>query len=249
MTTEMHTMSLHDKTALVTGGARRLGRAIALALGRAGMRVAIHYHASASAAEQVLAELRATGASAIAIPGDLSRSTDCERVVDEALAQWGGLDLLVNNAGIWGPTPVGSVTEEQWDELLHTNLRSMFFVAQRAADALRASRGSIVNIADVGVERPWRNHTPYLVSKGGVIALTRALAKDLAPEVRVNAVAPGPVLLPDDWSAEQQEQVARTTLLRRVGSPDDIAGAVLYLAQAGYVTGVTLPVDGGYLLH
>lgn len=242
-------MSLHGKAALVTGGARRLGRAIALALGRAGMRVAIHYYASASAAEEVLAELRASGADCIAIPGDLSRTADCERVVDETRSQWGGLDLLVNNAGIWGPTPVGSVTEERWDELLNTNLRSMFFVAQRAADALRASRGSIVNIADVGVERPWRNHTPYLVSKGGVVALTRALAKDMAPEVRVNAVAPGPVLLPDDWSAEQTAQVERTTLLRRIGSPDDIAGAVLYLALAAYVTGVTLPVDGGHLLH
>ncbi len=242
-------MSLHGKAALVTGGARRLGRAIALALGRAGMRVAIHYHASASAAEEVLAELRASGADCIAIPGDLSRTADCERVVDETRSQWGGLDLLVNNAGIWGPTPVGSVTEERWDELLNTNLRSMFFVAQRAADALRASRGSIVNIADVGVERPWRNHTPYLVSKGGVVALTRALAKDMAPEVRVNAVAPGPVLLPDDWSAEQTAQVERTTLLRRIGSPDDVAGAVLYLALAAYVTGVTLPVDGGHLLH
>lgn len=245
----MPDMSLHGKAALVTGGARRLGRAIALALGRAGMRVAIHYHASASAAEEVLAELRTAGAAGVAIPGDLSRTADCERVVDEALAQWGGLDLLVNNAGIWGPTPIGSVTEERWDELLNTNLRSMFFVAQRAAAALRASHGSIVNIADVGARRPWRNYTPYLVSKGGVVTLTRALAKDLAPEVRVNAIAPGPVLLPDDWSAEQIAQVERTTLLRRVGSPDDVAGAVLYLAQAGYVTGVILPVDGGYLLH
>lgn len=242
-------MTLHGKAALVTGGARRLGRAIALALGRAGMRVAIHYHASASAAEEVLAELRAAGAAGVAIPGDLSRTADCERVVDEALAQWGGLDLLVNNAGIWGPTPIGSVTEERWEELLNTNLRSMFFVAQRAAAALRVSHGSIVNIADVGARRPWRNYTPYLVSKGGVVTLTRALAKDLAPEVRVNAIAPGPVLLPDDWSAEQIAQVERTTLLRRVGSPDDVAGAVLYLAQAGYVTGVILPVDGGYLLH
>jgi len=242
-------MGLHGKAALVTGGARRLGRAIALALGRAGMRVAIHYHASAASAEEVMSEMRTYGVGCIAIPGDLSRTADCERVVDEALAQWGGLDLLVNNAGIWGPMPVGSVTEERWDELLNTNLRSMFFVAQRAAPALRVSQGAIINIADVGVERPWRNHTPYLISKGGVVTLTRALAKDLAPEVRVNAIAPGPVLLPDDWSAEQSERVARTTLLRRVGSPADIADAVLYLAQAGYVTGVTLPVDGGHLLH
>ncbi len=242
-------MSLHGKAALVTGGARRLGRAIALALGRAGMRVAIHYHASAASAEDVLSVLRAYGAECIAISGDLSRVADCERVVDATLEQWGGLDLLVNNAGIWGPTPVGSVTEERWDELLNTNLRSMFFVAQRAAPALRVSQGTIINIADVGVERPWRNHTPYLISKGGVVTLTRALAKDLAPEIRVNAIAPGPVLLPDDWSAEQVEQVARTTLLRRIGSPEDIADAVIFLAQAGYITGVTLPVDGGHLLH
>jgi len=242
-------MGLHGKAALVTGGARRLGRAIALALGRAGMRVAIHYHASAASAEEVMSEMRTYGVECIAIPGDLSRVADCERVVDATLEQWGGLDLLVNNAGIWGSTPVGSVTEERWDELLNTNLRSMFFVAQRAADALRASHGAIINIADVGVERPWRNHTPYLISKGGVVTLTRALAKDLAPEIRVNAIAPGPVLLPDDWGAEQAERVARTTLLRRIGSPDDIADAVLYLAQAGYVTGVTLPVDGGHLLH
>lgn len=242
-------MSLHGKVALVTGGARRLGRAIALALGRAGMRVAIHYHASAAAAANVLAELRAIGVDCIAIPGDLSHTADCERVVDATLEQWNSLALLVNNAGIWGPTPIGSVTEERWDELLNTNLRSMFFTAQRAADALRAARGAIINIADVGVERPWQEHTPYLVSKGGVVTLTRALAKDLAPEVRVNAIAPGPVLLPDDWSAEQHKQAARATLLRRIGSPDDIADAVLYLAQAGYVTGVTLPVDGGYLLR
>ncbi len=242
-------MSLHGKAALVTGGARRLGRAIALALGRAGMRVAIHYHASAASAEEVISEMRTYGVECIAIPGDLSRVADCERVVDATLEQWGGLDLLVNNAGIWGSTPVGSVTEERWDELLNTNLRSMFFVAQRAADALRASHGAIINIADVGVERPWRNHTPYLISKGGVVTLTRALAKDLAPEIRVNAIAPGPVLLPDDWSAEQEERVARTTLLRRIGSPEDIADAVIFLAQAGYITGVTLPVDGGHLLH
>jgi NAD(P)-dependent dehydrogenase (short-subunit alcohol dehydrogenase family) len=137
-------MSLHGKAALVTGGARRLGRAIALALGRAGMRVAIHYHASAASAEEVLSEMRAYGAECIAIPGDLSRVADCERVVDATLEQWGGLDLLVNNAGIWGPTPVGSVTEERWDELLNTNLRSMFF-----RGAARCARVACV---------AWRHH-------------------------------------------------------------------------------------------
>ena len=242
-------MSLKGTRALVTGGAHRLGRAIALALADAGADVVIHYHASAAKAERTLAELRARGVRAEAVQGDLSQVADVERVVDQALTFLGGLTLLVNNAGIWGATPVGEVTEERWDELLNTNLRSGFFAAQRAAPALRAARGSIVNIADIGVWKPWSKHVPYLVSKGGVVAMTRALARDLAPEVRVNAIAPGPVLLPDDWSEERSRAVANSTLLKRVGSAEDIGQAVVFLASAPYVTGVVLPVDGGYLLE
>jgi pteridine reductase len=238
-------MDLRGSVALVTGGAHRLGRAIALALGRSGANVAIHYHRSADHARTVVDELIGLGVEATSISGDLAVVADVERVVDRAIARWGGLNLLVNNAGIWGSTPIGTVTKERWDELLATNTRSAFFAAQRAAPALRAARGAIINIADVGALRPWRNHTPYLVSKGGVITLTEALAKDLAPEVRVNAIAPGPVLLPDDWTPEQAESAARTVLLRRIGSPDDVAQAAIYLAQAEYVTGVVLPVDGG----
>ena len=241
-------MDLKGTVALVTGGAQRLGKAIALALGRAGAKVAIHYHHSAAAAEATVAELRALGVEAFALQGDLAVVAEAERVVDEAAARWGRLDLLVNCAGIWGATPIGSVTEARWEELLNTNLRSAFFASQRAAPALRAARGAIVNIADVGALRPWRNHTPYLVSKGGLLTLTEALAKDLAPEVRVNAIAPGPVLLPDDWNAEQAERAARSVLLRRVGSAEDVAQATVYLASAGYVTGVILPVDGGQRL-
>lgn len=240
---------MHGKVALVTGGARRLGRAIALALAGAGARVIIHYNQSATQAQTTLAEIRALGVEAEAIGGDLSDTAAAERVVDTAIAHWGRLDLLVNNSGIWGATPVGSVTPERWDELMNVNLRSAFFVAQRAAPALKVARGAIVNIADIGAFQPWRNHTPYLVTKGGVVTLTRALAVDLAPEVRVNAVAPGPVLMPDDWSAEQGEQAARSTLLKRLGRAEDIGQAVLYLAQADYVTGVVLPVDGGHLLR
>ena len=152
------------------------------------------------------------------------------------------------NAGIWGKTPLGTVAPERWDELLNTNLRAAFFTAQRAAPALRAAGGAIINIADVGALRPWRNYTPYLVSKGGIVTLTEALAKDLAPEVRVNAVAPGPVLLPDDWTEEQAAKTAKGVLLGRVGTPEDVAGAVVFLAQADYITGVVLPVDGGQRL-
>jgi pteridine reductase len=241
-------MELRGSAALVTGGAHRLGRAIALALARAGANVVVHYHRSDAQARAVKSELRALGVQAALVSGDLSVVADAERVVDEAVAQSGGLAVLVNNAGIWGSTPIGSVTAERWDELINTNLRSAFFTAQRAAPALRAARGAIVNIADVGALRPWRNHTPYLVSKGGVVTLTEALAKDLAPDVRVNAVAPGPVLLPNDWAPEQAARAARSVLLGRVGTPEDVAQAVVYLAQAEYVTGVVLPVDGGQRL-
>lgn len=241
-------MGLNGKVALVTGGAHRVGKAIALALGRAGANVAIHYHQSAAQAGATLAELRALGVEATAIAGNLAEVAEVERVVDEATARLGQLDLLINSAGIWGATPIGTVSEARWAELLDINLRSAFFAAQRAAPALRAAHGAIVNIADVGALRPWRNHTPYLVSKGGLLTLTEALAKDLAPEVRVNAVAPGPVLLPDDWTAQQAERAARSVLLGRLGSAEDVAHAVVYLASAEYVTGVILPVDGGQRL-
>jgi pteridine reductase len=241
-------MDLKGSVALVTGGAHRVGKAIALALGQAGANVAFHYHRSAAASELTLAELRALDVEAIAIQGDLATIAEVERVVDEAAARWGRLDLLVNSAGIWAATPIGTVTEARWEELLDTNLRSAFFASQRAAPALRAAHGAIVNIADVGALRPWRNHTPYLVSKGGLLAMTEALAKDLAPEVRVNAIAPGPVLLPDGWSTEQAERAARSVLLRRLGRAEDVAQAAVYLASADYVTGVILPVDGGQRL-
>ena len=169
-------------------------------------------------AEIVQKELKALGVQSLTLAGDLSIVADVERVVDAAVARWGRLDVLVNNAGIWGSTPIGTVTEARWSELLDTNLRSAFFAAQRAAPALRKAQGAIVNIADVGAIRPWRNHTPYLISKGGVITLTEALAKDLAPEVRVNAVAPGPVLLPDDWTAEQAKEIALVLQLELSGN-------------------------------
>jgi pteridine reductase len=238
-------MDLHGSVALVTGGAHRLGRAIALALGQAGASIVVHYNRSAEQARVVLEELEALGVQAMVVAGDLAYVAEVERVVDIAVTRWGRLDLLVNNAGIWGSTPIGTVTEERWSQLIDTNLRSAFFAAQRAASALRAAGGAIVNIADVGALRPWRNHTPYLISKGGIITLTEALAKDLAPEVRVNAVAPGAVLLPDDWTPEQAARAARNVLLKRLGRPEDVAEAVLYLARADYVTGVVLPVDGG----
>lgn len=241
-------MQLVGAAVLVTGGAQRLGRAIALELARAGAHVIIHYHRSAAQAQATLADLAALGVPAAGVAADLSDPAEAERVVDAALARWGRLDLLVNNAGIWGATPLGSVAPARWDELMNTNARSAFFAAQRAAPALRAARGAIVNIADAGVLRPWRNHTPYLASKGALVTLTEALAKDLAPDVRVNAVAPGPVLLPAGWAPARAERAAKSVLLGRLGRPEDVAQAVVFLAQAEYVTGVVLPVDGGQRL-
>lgn len=241
-------MELSGQVALVTGGAHRVGKAIALALARAGAHVAIHYYRSEAQAEATLAELRAIGVEATAIQGDLAIVAEAERVVDAAITHWGRLNLLVNSTGIWGTIALGSVDEAYWTTMLDTNLRSAFFASQRAAPALRAAGGAIVNIADVGALRPWRNHTPYLISKGGLLTMTEALAKELAPEVRVNAVAPGPVLLPEGWNAAQAEKAARSVLLRRLGNPEDVAQAVVYLASAAYVTGVTLPVDGGQRL-
>lgn len=241
-------MELTGKVALVTGGAHRLGRAIALALGTAGCHIALHYHQSVELAQATLADLAALGVETLAVPGDLTQVAEAEQVVDTAAAHWGRLDLLVCSAGIWGRTPLGTVTETEWDRLYDLNVRSAFFMAQRAAPHLRAVAGCIIAIADVGITTTWKHYTPYLSSKAALAMLMQNLARDLAPEVRVNTIAPGAVLLPADWTAAQHARLAEKTLLGRVGTPDDIADAVLYLARAAYVTGVMLPVDGGYRL-
>lgn len=241
-------MELQGANALVTGGAHRLGKAIALALAKAGANVIIHYHSSEDKARATLEELRGLGVHAEGIRADLAVVSEAERVVDEAAQRLGGLGVLVNSAGIWGSTPLGTATPERWDELLATNARAGFFMTQRAAPYLKQAQGAVINIADVGVLRPWKNYTPYLVSKGAVVTMTEALAKDLAPDVRVNVIAPGPVLLPDDWTEDQAKKSAETVLLKRLGSPEDVAQAVLYLLSADYVTGVLLPVDGGQRL-
>lgn len=239
-------MDLHNRVALVTGGAVRLGRAIALGLAQAGAAIMLHYNGSADSALATLAEVQAQGVAADTIQGNLMDVAEAERVVDATVTRWGRLDVLVCNAGIWGATPLGTVTPERWDELYALNVRAPFFLAQRAAPHLRAAGGCVVAIVDVGIYGAWKDYTPYLSSKAALAMVVQNLAKDLAPEVRVNAVAPGPVLLPEDWNEEQHAKAARSTLLRRVGMAEDIAGAVVYLAQADYVTGVVLPVDGGW---
>ena len=237
---------LQGKVALVTGGARRLGKAVVLKLAERGARVVIHYHHSAEDAAATAAEVERLGGEAQLVQGDLSQIDQVERIVTEAAAAWDRLDILVNNAAAFFETPIGQVGEDQWDHLFGVNLKGAFFCSQSAAAEMRRNDGGvIVNFVDTGIYITWKGYTPYLISKAGVEQMTYALAKELAPHIRVNAVAPGPLLLPDDHTAQEAEKFAAATLLQRLGSSDALAEAVLYLIEAEYVTGVVLPVDGG----
>jgi len=237
-------MELRGRPALVTGAGRRVGRAIAVALGARGMRVAVHYNESAAGAEETAAMVRAAGGEAETVQGNLGDANAPAALVDAAAARLGGLDVLVNSAAGMRRTPIGEVTPEEWDAIFALNLRAPFFAAQAAAAHMRAG-GAIVNIADLAAFETWPAYIPHGISKAGVVQMTRALARALAPAVRVNAVAPGAVMLPDEWAPEAAERLARTTPLARLGSAEDVAQAVLYLLDADYVTGETIVVDGG----
>jgi pteridine reductase len=242
------TPRLDGQAALVTGGARRIGAAIARRLHAAGMDITLHYRASAEAAEALAAELDGHRPGSVTLLcADLLDDAAPAKLVADAHATRGRLDLLVNNASAFYPTPVAEATPAQWDELLGANLRAPFFLAQAALPHLAASGGSIVNIVDVHAERPLAGHAVYSVAKAGLAMLTRALARELGPEVRVNGVAPGAILWPEAGLPEtEREAILARTVLDRLGDPDDIARAVLFLHRdAGYVTGQVLPVDGG----
>ena len=238
-------MDLKGKVALVTGAGRRVGRALALALGRRGATVAVHYGSSANEAADVAREITALGAAADTFGADLTFPTAPQELVDRVLQRLGALHVLVNSAAIMERTPLGEVSVEQWDRIFALNLRAPFLLSQAAAPALRDARGTIVNIADLAAYETWPAYIPHGLTKSGVVHMTRALARVLAPEVRVNAIAPGTVLLPDDWRQADEERLNRTTPLGRQGSPDDVAAAMLFLIDAGYVTGETIIVDGG----
>jgi pteridine reductase len=238
-------MELAGRVALVTGAGRRVGRAIATALGGRGMRLAVHYHSSAAGADEVVRAIGAGGAEAQPFRADLRRTGECRALIEAVTAEMGALDVLVNSAAMMVRTPLGGVGEAEWDDMFALNLRAPFFCSQAAAEVMRDRGGAIVNIADLAGLEVWPAYIPHGITKAGVIQMTRALARTLAPAIRVNAVAPGAVLLPDDWTGADAERLARTTPLRRIGSPDDVARAVLYLLDADYVTGDTLIVDGG----
>ena len=236
---------LAGRVALVTGAGRRVGRALAVALGARGMHVIVHYNASSAGAEETVRLVVGAGGSAEAMGADLGNTQEAERLVDRALAARGSLDVLVNSAAVMRRTPLGETSVRDWDEMFALNVRAPYFLSQRAAPALRTARGSIVNIADLAAFETWPAYVPHGITKSAVVQMTRALARVLAPEVRVNAIAPGVVLLPDGWSDEDAERLRATTPLGRLGSPDDVAGAMLYLLDAGYVTGEVITVDGG----
>ena len=238
-------VSLQGQVALVTGAGRRIGRAIALRLAAEGARMVVHYRRSQSEAEAVAAEISRSGGEAVYIQAELTRVVEIDHLFEDIEQRLGRLDILVNNAGIFSPTPVGPTQETQWDTVLDTNLKALFFAAQRAAPLLAQSgRGRIINFASLGGLQAWPKYTAYSVSKAGVIMLTRCLARALAPAVTVNAIAPGTISFPDD-APEIAERALRSAPLRRTGSADDITNAVVYLVGAEFVTGQVLVVDGG----
>lgn len=244
-----HVNDLSGQWALITGAAKRIGAAIARGLHAAGANVAIHYFSSADAAMALTDELNAIRSdSALTVAGDLADTPVIEPLVESVVAQTQRLDILVNNASSFYPTPLETVTEEQWDELIGSNLKAPVFLCKAALPWLRKSpSGVIVNIVDVHAQRPLRNHPLYGVAKAGLAMLTRSLAKDLGPDIRVNGVAPGAILWPESGMPEQiQKNIVREIALKRPGAPSDIAAAVVFLVRdAPYVTGHILAVDGG----
>ena len=243
-------LPLQDKVILITGGARRVGAAICRRLHAAGASLLVHYRSSAVEARALQVELNAQRPDSVALlQADLLKVSNAAELVKAALKRFGRLDALINNASSFYPTPVGEINEKAWDDLVGTNLKAPLFLAQAAAPELRKSHGCIVNILDIHAELPMRSHAVYTAAKGGLTALTRALARDLGPEVRVNGISPGTILWPEDdaWKDEvARQRVINQTALKRIGEPDDIARAVEFLvAEAPFVTGQVLAVDGG----
>jgi len=239
---------LQGRVALVTGAGKRLGRAVALRLAQEGADVAIHYGKSAAEAREVVEQIDKLGRRAVAFPAELTDVPAIQQLVNQVVAQFGHLDILINTAATFLQTKFGETTETIWHGSLDTNLKAPFFLSQAAAPYLTQSgHGVIVNFADIGGLLGWRDFLPHSVSKAGVVMLTRILAKELAPAVRVNAIAPGTISMPGD-PPEWETDYVRLAPLRRTGRPKDIADAVLYLITAEFMTGHVLVLDGGRTL-
>jgi NAD(P)-dependent dehydrogenase (short-subunit alcohol dehydrogenase family) len=243
-------MRLPGRVALVTGGARRVGRTIALALARRRAHVVISYRTSRADAQRTVERLAALGVRAAAIRADLSQAADARRLIRQVARRFGRLDVLINNASVFARTPLARLTERQWDLHLDTNLKGPFLCSLLASRLMqRRGGGKIINLTDWAGERPYPDHLPYCVSKAGLTALTKALAKELAPRIQVIAIAPGPILPPPDMRPAQRRRAVKNVPLRRWGSPQDIANAVLFAIEGtDFMTGSTIYIDGGRLI-
>lgn len=241
-------MPLADKVIMITGAAHRVGAQIARTLHAQGARLVLHYNRSESAAQALKADLETERADSVAlVQGDLLNIAALPAIIRQAERQWKRLDALINNASTFYPTTIGSITETQWEDLMGTNIKAPLFLSQAAAPLLQASRGCIVNIVDIHADRPLKAYPVYSIAKAGLVMLTKSLARELGPHVRVNAVAPGAILWPEHGlDDETRHQIISQTALKRQGSPDDIAKAVSFLIKdADYTSGHVLTVDGG----
>lgn len=242
-------MELRGRVALVTGGGVRVGRALALALAREGARVIVHCHGSVGEANRTAAEIRSLGTDAVVLQADLSEMDEVERLAGEAESAFGGVDLLVNNASVFPAERLDEVTPEIWRRTMAVNLTAPFFLTQRLGAAMSERGGGVVvNLVDLAGLQPWAAYAAHSVSKAGLVHATRVAARALAPRVRVVGIAPGTVLPPEDLSPEEVQRLADRAPLRRIGDPDDVVQAMLYLVRSDFVTGEILVVDGGRTL-
>jgi len=240
-------MKLENKTIVITGGVIRVGRQITLELLGTGANIYCHYNRSQKAAESLKKDAGKNTDKLSLIQGDLSSVQFAEEMIEQIISESGKIDVLINNAAIFFKTPLGEVTEKEWDDLFQLNLKSAFFCAQKTGIHMKKhGGGKIVNIGDPSGSNPWPSFIPYGLTKSGIISMTRGLAKALAPEVQVNCINPGPVMLPDEYTAEEKEQALQRTLLKKEGSPDDVAKTIRFILEGSdYITGAVINVDGG----
>jgi pteridine reductase len=236
------------QVALITGGAIRVGRAITLGLAEAGYDVVVNYHTSASEALKVTREVEKLGRAAEVAPGDVSDADDVARIAGLVRDRFGRLDLLVNNASLFPQTPFLDIEEGEWDRVMAVNLKGPFLMVKATADLLTESGGRVINLVDLSAFQPWVDHPHHAVSKAGLLHLTRIMARALAPRVRVNAIAPGAVLLPESYDEKARKRSAERAALGTLGSPDDVVRTVLFLERSPFITGEVIVVDGGSLL-
>lgn len=243
-------MKIRGSTVLITGAAKRMGREIALSLARSGANVVVHYRSSNKEAEKTVSEIEACGVQAFSVAADLAEYADVKKMIEAVAKRFPPVDVLINNASVFYHTPLEEISGNQWDDVFNTNLKAPFFLSRDLGLRMKkAGKGKIINIADWSGLRPYPGYIPYCLSKGALLTLTQIMARELAPEVQVTAVAPGPVMWPEDLGEKEKEQVIKKTPLRRLGSPEDVVQAVRFLIEGSdFITGTAIFVDGGRLV-